>query len=151
MANKTFSTREIAAFKRIARNAWPEKAKLIKIDEKIANLVAEKALLEEQIALKEAYVVKTTGYSVFDLMERKITNTPVFNEDGSPKLDEKGKQVINTQTDYVPKYPETIIPVAEVTAEITTVEGPSTEVNTATVETEEVNFDPTENTDFPIE
>lgn len=114
---KEFTSREISEFKRTAQNVWPVLAKKQKIE---ADIVAKQKELEEinkTIALKEAYVFSTTGCHVFDIIERVVTKTPVLNEDGSAKLDEKGKVVIATNVEFRLKYPDTIIPV-DVTEEL---------------------------------
>ena len=111
MKNETkFSTRDIAEFKRTARNVWPLQAKKEKLQAKLTELQAEMELIDRQIALKEAYVFETTGYHVFDLVERKVVTTPAANEDGTPKLNDAGEQILTVTTDYVLKFPETVIP-----------------------------------------
>lgn len=144
---KKFSSRDIAEFKRTARNVWPLEAKRIKVAQKIKEAQEELEYIEKSISLKEAYVMSETGHHVMDIVDRVVTNVPMFNEDGTPKLDEKGKQVIVTTTDFVLKYPETVIPAEEVVAE--SVEGTTVEDSETVDETEtpaaDAPFNPIEN------
>lgn len=114
---KEFTTREISEFKRTAQNVWPELAKKQKLEAKLAEIQNELEETNKKIALKEAYVFNATGCHVFDIIERNVTKTLVLNEDGSAKLDEKGKVVIATTVEFRLKYPDTIIPV-DVTEEL---------------------------------
>ena len=114
---KEFTTREISEFKRTAQNVWPELAKKQRLEAKLAEIQNELEETNKKIALKEAYVFNATGCHVFDIIERNVTKTPVLNEDGSAKLDEKGKVVIATNVEFRLKYPDTIIPV-DVTEEL---------------------------------
>lgn len=108
---KEFTVREISEFKRTAQNVWPELAKKQRLEAKIAEMQNELEEVNKKIALKEAYVFNATGCHVFDIIERNVTKTPVLEEDGSPKLDEKGKAVIATNVEFRLKYPDTVVPV----------------------------------------
>lgn len=108
---KEFTVREISEFKRTAQNVWPELAKKQRLEAKIAEMQNELEEVNNKIALKEAYVFNATGCHVFDIIERNVTKTPILEEDGSAKLDEKGKAVIATNVEFRLKYPDTVVPV----------------------------------------
>lgn len=142
---ESFSVRDIAEFKRVARNVWKSASKSIELAAKIEAMQKEKDKYDQEVLLKEAYVINVTGHHVLDLMDRVVTTTPLTNEDGSPKLDEKGRQVITTKTDFVLKYPDTVLPPVEV---VEPVVDPST-IEAGTVE--EVETSPAEAPFNPIE
>lgn len=117
---KKFSKIEIAAIKRTAQNVAQFTTKKAKLDEKIAELEAEKAALQPMIDAFQGPIKNMTGgYTTEDLVIREVIKTG--------KMDPKtGKETI--QTRFVLKYPETVIPpVADEPAE-EPIETPMTEV-----------------------
>ena len=100
---KTFSKIEIAVIKRTAQNVSQFVAKKEKLDAKIAELEAEKASLQPIIDSFQGPIKEMTGgYTTEDLVVRETVHTG--------KMDAKtGKEI--TQTRFVLKYPETVIPV----------------------------------------
>lgn len=105
--NNTFNSRVIAQIKNIFKANEQDYNKVERLRAKCAELQKEIEELAEGINLAEARVTRVTGgYSSKDIIE--VVVTPVFNEDGTPKLDEKGYQQKKKQ--YVLKYPDTIIP-----------------------------------------
>lgn len=101
MEKKEFSTKTLAAIKRIAMNVDAAINKKNKLEEKKAAIEAELAELYEDIALMEAPVKKMTGgYGIEDIIVKTVTP--------NGKLDAKGN--IQKTTKYEFKYPETIIP-----------------------------------------
>lgn len=101
MEKKEFSTKTLAAIKRIAMNVDAAVNKKNKLEEKKAAIEAELAELYEEIALMEAPVKKMTGgYGVEDIIVKTITP--------NGKLDAKGNMQRTTKYEF--KYPETIIP-----------------------------------------
>lgn len=104
MEKKEFSKFFIASLKRTAQNVQPlvrRKTKLLnQIEEMREELCSLQAQIDGyQIPIKEV----TGGYTTEDLVKRVITETP--------KLDKDGKPVKMTQ--YVLKYPDTVIPMEE--------------------------------------
>lgn len=105
--NNTFNSRVIAQIKNIFKANEQDYNKVERLKAKQAELQAEIEELTEGINLAEARVIKVTGgYSSKDIIE--VVVTPLFNEDGTPKLDEKGYQQKKKQ--YVLKYPDTVVP-----------------------------------------
>lgn len=101
MEKKEFSTKTLAAIKRIAMNVDAAINKKNKLEEKEAAIEAELAELYEEIDLMEAPVKKMTGgYGVEDIIVKTVTPTG--------KLDAKGNMLKTTKYEF--KYPETIIP-----------------------------------------
>ncbi len=101
MEKKEFSTKTLAAIKRIAMNVDAAINKKNKLEEKKAAIEAELAELYEEIALMEAPVKKMTGgYGVEDIIVKTVTP--------NGKLDAKGNMQKTTKYEF--KYPETIIP-----------------------------------------
>lgn len=105
---KEFSKFFVASLKRTAQNVNPlvrRKNKLLaQIGEMREELTSIQAQIEGyQIPIKEA----TGGYTTEDLVERVVTETA--------KLDKDGKPIKMTQ--YVLKYPETIVPPVEIAHE----------------------------------
>lgn len=100
---KEFSTKQLAAIKRIAMNVDAAINKKNKLEEKKAKIEAELAELYEDIALMEAPVKKMTGgFGVEDLVVKTVTP--------NGKIDAKGNMLKDTK--YRFKYPDTIIPPA---------------------------------------
>lgn len=105
--NNTFNSRVIAQIKNIFKANEQDYNKVERLKAKQAELQEEIEELTEGINLAEARVIKVTGgYSSKDIIE--VVVTPLFNEDGTPKLDEKGYQQKKKQ--YVLKYPDTVVP-----------------------------------------
>lgn len=101
MEKKEFSTKTLAAIKRIAMNVDAAINKKNKLEEKKVAIEAELAELYEEIALMEAPVKKMTGgYGVEDIIMKTVTP--------NGKLDAKGNMQKTTKYEF--KYPETIIP-----------------------------------------
>lgn len=101
MEKKEFSTKTLAAIKRIAMNVDAAINKKNKLEEKKAAIDAELSELYEEIDLMEAPVRKMTGgYGVEDIITKNIIPTG--------KLDAKGNMQKITKYEF--KYPETIIP-----------------------------------------
>ena len=100
---KKFSKIEIAVIKRTAQNVNQFVTKKEKLNNKIAELEAEKAQLQTFIdSFQDPIKEMTGGYTTEDLVVKESVNTG--------KLDSKtGKEII--QTRFVLKYPETVIPV----------------------------------------
>lgn len=101
MEKKEFSKFFIASLKRTAQNVQPlvrRKTKLLtQIEEMREELCSLQAQIDGyQIPIKEV----TGGYTTEDLVERVVTETT--------KLDKDGKPIKMTQ--YVLKYPDTIVP-----------------------------------------
>lgn len=117
MAASSFSVRDIAEFKRVAQNVWSSAKKSAELAAKIEVMQKEKDLLDQQVLLKEAYVVSVTGHHVLDIMDRVVTTIPQLNEDGSPKLNKKGAQEVVTKVEFVLKYPDTVVPPTETVEE----------------------------------
>lgn len=106
---KKFNKIQIAAIKRTAQNVAQFTTKKEKLDAKIVELEAEKAALQPMIDAFQGPIKEMTGgYTTEDLVKREVIHTG--------KLDQKtGKEIL--QTRYSLKYPETVIPVAEVPTE----------------------------------
>lgn len=101
MEKKEFSTKTLAAIKRIAMNVDAAINKKNRLEEKKAAIEAELAELYEEIALMEAPVKKMTGgYGIEDIVMKTVTPTG--------KLDAKGNILKTTKYEF--KYPETITP-----------------------------------------
>lgn len=101
MEKKEFSTKTLAAIKRIAMNVDAAINKKNKLEEKKAAIEDELAELYEDIALMEAPVKRMTGgYGVEDIIVKTVTP--------NGKLDAKGNMQKTTKYEF--KYPETIIP-----------------------------------------
>lgn len=108
MEKKEFSKFFIASLKRTAQNVQPlvrRKTKLLaQIEEMRDELCSLQAQIDGyQIPIKEV----TGGYTTEDLVKRVVTETA--------KLDKDGKPIKMTQ--YVLKYPDTIIPMEEKASE----------------------------------
>lgn len=116
---KKLNQMQLGIVKRIAQNVNSNFEKVTKLNAKIEALVEERNTLQTMIDEMEAPVIRMTGgYKSTDLFEKVII--PQFNEDGTPKINEKtGYQIKNTK--YALKYPVTILPpVVEETVEETT-------------------------------
>ena len=106
---KKFNKIQIAAIKRTAQNVAQFTTKKEKLDAKIAELEAEKTALQPMIDAFQGPIKEMTGGDTTeDLVKREVIHTG--------KLDQKtGKEIL--QTRYSLKYPETVIPVADVPTE----------------------------------
>ena len=131
---KKLNQMQLGIVKRIAQNVNGNFEKVAKLNEKIEALVEERNTLQTMIDEMEAPVVRMTGgYKSTDLYDKVIV--PQFNEDGTPKVNEKTGYQVKT-TKYVLKYPDTILPpVVEKPVE-ETVEATSTEEIEKTVVTD---------------
>ena len=105
---KKLNQMQLGIVKRIAQNVNGNFEKVAKLNEKIEALVEERDTLQTMIDEMEAPVVRMTGgYKSTDLYDKVIV--PQFNEDGTPKVNEKTGYQVKT-TKYVLKYPDTILP-----------------------------------------
>lgn len=105
---KKLNQMQLGIVKRIAQNVNGNFEKVAKLNEKIAALVEERDTLQTMIDEMEAPVIRMTGgYKSTDLYDKVIV--PQFNEDGTPKLNDKTGYQVKT-TKYVLKYPDTILP-----------------------------------------
>lgn len=131
---KKLNQMQLGIVKRIAQNVNSNFEKVTKLNEKIETLVEERDTLQTMIDEMEAPVVRMTGgYKSTDLYDKVIV--PQFNEDGTPKVNEKTGYQVKT-TKYVLKYPDTILPpVVEETVE-ETIEATPTEETEETVVTD---------------
>ena len=91
------TSREIAAIKRIAQNADSDYQKVQKLNSKIEELSKERDLIQESLKLTEAPVVARYGYPSTTLVKKEVN--PLFNADGTPKVDKDGRQM--KQTKYI--------------------------------------------------
>lgn len=108
---KKLNQTQLGIVKRIAQNVNGNFEKVAKLNEKIAALIEERDTLQTMIDEMEAPVIRITGgYKSTDLYDKVIV--PQFNEDGTPKLNDKTGYQIKT-TKYVLKYPDTILPIEE--------------------------------------
>ena len=135
---KKLNQMQLGIVKRIAQNVNGNFEKVTKLNKKIEALVEERDTLQTMINEMEAPVVRMTGgYKSTDLYDKVIV--PQFNEDGTPKVNEKTGYQVKT-TKYVLKYPDTILPpVVEEPVEETVEAAPTEEVE------ETVNTDSSEN------
>lgn len=135
---KKLNQMQLGIVKRIAQNVNGNFEKVAKLNEKIEALVEERDTLQTMIDEMEAPVVRMTGgYKSTDLYDKVIV--PQFNEDGTPKVNEKTGYQVKT-TKYVLKYPDTILPpVVKEPIEETIESTPAEEVE------ETVVTDPSEN------
>lgn len=129
---KKLNQMQLGIVKRIAQNVNSNFEKVTKLNEKIETLVEERDTLQTMIDEMEAPVVRMTGgYKSTDLYDKVIV--PQFNEDGTPKVNEKTGYQVKT-TKYVLKYPDTILPpVVEETIEETIEAAPAEEVEETVV------------------
>lgn len=105
---KKLNQMQLGIVKRIAQNVNGNFEKVAKLNEKIEALVEERDTLQTMIDEMEAPVIRMTGgYKSTDLYDKVIV--PQFNEDGTPKVNEKTGYQVKT-TKYVLKYPDTILP-----------------------------------------
>lgn len=104
---KKINSRTITQVKSIFKFNEKNYSDLAKVNEKIAKLEEQKAALEESIELAEQPVLRMFGYKSGDLIE--VVITPLFNEDGTPKMDAEGKYQ-QKKKQYVAKYGETFLP-----------------------------------------
>lgn len=104
---KKINSRTVAQVKSIFKFNEKNYSDLAKVNEKIAKLEEQKAALEEAIELAEQPVLRMFGYKSGDLIE--VVVTPLFNEDGTPKMDAEGKYQ-QKKKQYVAKYGEAFLP-----------------------------------------
>lgn len=123
MAKKEFSKFFVASLKRTAMNVSPLVRRKQKLQAEIADREEELKSIQVQLDTYEAPIKEATGgYGTEDLVVRTVEVTD--------KLDKDGKPVKVTKWNL--KYPETIVPVEEETAEVEAPaeaeEAPATEV-----------------------
>lgn len=118
---KKINSRTVAQVKSIFKFNEKNYNDLAKVNEKIAKLEEQKAALEEAIELAEQPVLRMFGYKSGDLIE--VVVTPLFNEDGTPKMDAEGKYQ-QKKKQYVAKYGEAFLPTEDNDAEV----APTTEI-----------------------
>ena len=128
---KKFSKFEIATIKRTAQNVNPMVSRKAKIKEQINALQAE---YEQLDTMQEQYETSiktmTGGYSAEDLVEKVIETTGAVDKNGKPVK----------VTKYVLKYPETVIPPVENSAEnVTTSEIDTTSISETELPETELN------------
>lgn len=130
---KKLNQMQLGIVKRIAQNVNGNFEKVTKLNEKIAALVEERDTLQTMIDEMEAPVIRMTGgYKSTDLYDKVIV--PQFNEDGTPKVNEKTGYQIKT-TKYILKHPSTILPpIKEETIEVASVEEATENVLTDHIE-----------------
>lgn len=121
---KKINSRTIAQVKSIFKFNEKNYSDLAKVNEKIAKLEEQKAALEEAIELAEQPVLRMFGYKSGDLIE--VVITPLFNEDGTPKMDAEGKYQ-QKKKQYVAKYGETFLPTESNDTEETAITETTTE------------------------
>ena len=128
---KKFSKFEIATIKRTAQNVNPMVSRKAKIKEQINALQAEYEQLDTMQEQYEASIkTMTGGYRAEDLVEKIIKTTGAVDKNGKPEK----------VTKYVLKYPETIIPPVENSAEnVTTSEVDTTSVSETELPETELN------------
>lgn len=146
---KKLNQMQLGIVKRIAQNVNGNFEKVAKLNEKIEALVEERDTLQTMIDEMETPVVRMTGgYKSTDLYDKVII--PQFNEDGTPKVNEKTGYQVKT-TKYVLKYPDTILPpVVEKPVEETIEATPTEEVEeTVVTDPSENVFDGESNDDTP--
>ena len=146
---KKLNQMQLGIVKRIAQNVNGNFEKVAKLNKKIEALVEERDTLQTMINEMEAPVVRMTGgYKSTDLYDKVIV--PQFNEDGTPKVNEKTGYQVKT-TKYILKYPDTILPPVveepiEETVESAPTEGIEETVNT---DSSENVFSGESNNDIP--
>lgn len=146
---KKLNQMQLGIVKRIAQNVNGNFEKVAKLNKKIEALVEERDTLQTMINEMEAPVVRMTGgYKSTDLYDKVIV--PQFNEDGTPKINEKTGYQVKT-TKYVLKYPDTILPpVVEEPIEETIESAPAKEVEeTVVTDFSENVFSGESNDDIP--
>ena len=144
---KKLNQMQLGIVKRIAQNVNGNFEKVAKLNEKIEALVEERDTLQTMIDEMEAPVVRMTGgYKSTDLYDKVIV--PQFNEDGTPKVNEKTGYQVKT-TKYILKYPDTILPpVVEESIEKIVEATPTEEVEeTVVIDPSESVFDGESNDD----
>ena len=104
---KKINSRTVNQVKSIFKFNEKNYSDLAKVNEKIAKLEEKKAALEDAIELAEQPILRMFGYKSGDLIE--VVVTPLFNEDGTPKMDAEGKYQ-QKKKQYVAKYGEAFLP-----------------------------------------
>lgn len=108
---KKITSTQVAIIKRVAQNVNSNFEKVARLKEKVAKLTEELAEIQSLIDEMEAPVKRITGgFTSMEIFDKVVT--PVFNENGTPKVDEKTGYPVK-QTKWVLKYPETIVPTIE--------------------------------------
>lgn len=90
--------------KRVAQNVYPTIEKKRRIEKKILEMQAEMEALDKFIEDNEVAIKEVTGYSVVDLVTRRVEDTG--------KKDKNGRPIKVTK--YELKYPETVVPPVEI-------------------------------------
>lgn len=104
MEKKQFSKFVIASIKRTAQNVQPLVRKKNALLKKVEEAQEELKMLQAQIDGYQIPIKAATGgYSTEDLVDRVVTTTDKLDKDGNPvKI-----------TQFVLKYPDTVIPPTE--------------------------------------
>ena len=109
MENIKFTSKQIAAWRRIAMNVNTDVTKRNKLIEKRDELQREIDRLNKIIELNELPVKEMTGgYTTEELFVKVVTETDKVDKDG---------RTIKT-TSYQLRYPETIVPVVDTREEL---------------------------------
>lgn len=103
MENKTFSLRQIAAWKRVAATVNPLYKRIEKIKAEIAAKEEEIKDVQNLIDTYEMPVVNQTKFTTKDLFEKVVTDTG--------RVDNNGRAVKTTAYQLI--YPDTVIPPVE--------------------------------------
>lgn len=107
---KKLNQMQLGIVKRIAQNVNSNFEKVTKLNEKIEALEEERNTLQTMIDEMETPVIRMTGgYKSTDLYDKVII--PQFNEDGTPKVNEKTGYQIKT-TKWILRYRDSILPPA---------------------------------------
>lgn len=143
---KKLNQMQLGIVKRIAQNVNGNFEKVAKLNEKITTLIEERDTLQTMIDEMEAPVIRMTGgYKSTDLYDKVIV--PQFNEDGTPKLNDKTGYQIKT-TKYILKYPNTILPVEEKTETVN--ENCNPAIAEEAVENPVISTETTEEVEIPV-
>lgn len=103
MENKTFSLRQIAAWKRVAATVNPLYKRIEKIKAEIAAKEEEIKDVQNLIDTYEMPVVNQTKFTTKDLFEKVVTDTG--------RVDNNGRAVKTTAYQLI--YPDTVTPPVE--------------------------------------
>lgn len=104
---KKFNSRTIAQVKSIFKFNEKNYNDLAKLNAKIAKLEEQRDTIQQSIDLAEQPILNMLGYKSGDLIE--VVVTPLFNEDGTPKMDAEGKYQ-QKKKQYVCKYGDAFLP-----------------------------------------
>ena len=108
MEKKEFSKFFIASLKRTAQNVQPLVKRKVKLLNQLGEMREELCSLQAQIDGYQVPIKEVTGgWTTEDLVERVIVDTGKVGKDGKPIK----------MTQYVLKYPDTIVPPTEIHSE----------------------------------